>query len=142
MYSAPKTSRRADAVSDDSDFCSEISAYLAATYYAYESGWYGADLLSALGGESYDFASFFSPRANERSFPVDRVARWNDVLAHLCQAPGCPADTCDTLTSHVGCYPLLGRMFDRLTKQWNGFDHAFTSVSASVYASEVSRARS
>ena len=120
VYSAIEDSRRAEKVSDDTDFCSEISAFISATYYAYESGWYGADLLAVLGGELYILVSFFSPRTDEVSPVVDRVNRWNDVLAHLCRAPGCPANTCDTLTSHVSRHSCRG-MLKRLMKSVERF---------------------
>lgn len=35
----------------DAQLCAEVSAYLSATYYAYEAGWIGTHLFAVLGGE-------------------------------------------------------------------------------------------
>lgn len=37
---------------DDKSLCGEISAYLAATFYAYQRGWTAIEFLAALGGKS------------------------------------------------------------------------------------------
>ena len=68
-------------LSDDHGLCTELGAYLTATWYAWSRGWAGADFFACLG--------------------VDYVTRWHSLLGGVCHYSGCPQDQCHTVTSQV-----------------------------------------
>jgi len=69
---------------NNNDLCSGLSAYLSATFWAYENNWAAVDLFASLGST--------------------RVNRWHDDLTGLCGINGCPQDYCGTITTQWTTY--------------------------------------
>lgn len=86
LSSTPLTCLDHDAV------CTELSGYIAASYYAYITGSAGADLFAAIGCKSVTPTHL--PDAIAYGTAA-RVNRWHTVLDGICSAPDAHHQSCD-----------------------------------------------
>ncbi|ORX33561.1 hypothetical protein BD324DRAFT_639300 [Kockovaella imperatae] len=94
----------------DHGLCTELSAYLTATVYAWNQGWTGADFFACLG--------------------VDYVTRWQALLGGLCKYQGCPQDKCKAIgtqwTGFFNAYANIdASVYASLVSTYQGRQHCY-----------------